>query len=153
VGSGPDERLVVIHRFPATGRVVAVLQLSESTATLQQTQRSLLGVLAVAGGVLLLLAVVVTPILVSRALRPLGRVTEASTALAAGQLDRRVEEPPGADEVGRLARAFNEMAAAVQRALHVREESEAGMRTFAQRCLPRAPDPPVRHHRFLADPS
>ena len=130
VGSGPDERLVVLHRFPAAGRTVAVVQLSESTDTLQQTQRSLLGVLAVAGGVLVVLAVVVTPILVSRALRPLRRVTEASTALAAGQLDRRVEEPAGGDEVGRLARAFNEMATAVQRALHVREESEAGMRTF-----------------------
>lgn len=129
-GSGRDEQLVVIRRFPAVGRLVAVLQLSESTETLQRTQGSLLGVLAVAGTVLLLLAIVVTPILVSRALRPLSRVTEASTALAGGQLDRRVEEPTGRDEVGRLARAFNEMAAAVQRALHVREESEAGMRTF-----------------------
>ena len=130
VGSGAEEMLVVLHRFPATGRTVAVVQLSESTATLQKTQRSLLGVLAVAGGGLLLLAVVVTPILVSRALRPLRRVTEASSALAAGDLDRRVVEPAGGDEVGRLARAFNEMASAVQRALHVREESEAGMRTF-----------------------
>ena len=130
VGSGAEERLVVVHRFPAAGRLVAVLQLSESTETLQQTQRSLLGVLAGAGAVLLLLAVVVTPILVSRALRPLRRVTEASTAVAAGELGRRVAEPAQRDEVGRLARAFNDMAAAVQRALQVREESEAGMRTF-----------------------
>jgi len=130
VGTGPVERLVVVHRFPATGHAVALVQLSESTATLQQTQASLLGVLGVAGAVLLLLAVVLTPLLVDRALRPLRRVTEASAALASGQLDRRVVEPPGGDEVGRLARAFNEMAAAVQRALRVREESEAGMRTF-----------------------
>ncbi|MFN2463128.1 MAG: sensor histidine kinase [Candidatus Dormibacteria bacterium] len=130
VGTGSDERLVVSRRFPASGRVLAVVQLSESTATLQQTQRALLGVLGVAGAALALLAVAVTPLLVGRALRPLRRVTDASTALAAGDLDRRVDVPATHDEVGQLARAFNDMASAIQRALHVREESESGMRTF-----------------------
>jgi two-component system OmpR family sensor kinase len=130
VGSGADEQLVVLHRFPAAGRTVAVIQLSEPTETLQRTQRSLLIVLAISSAALILLAAALTPILVGRALRPLRRVTEASSALAAGDLDHRVEEPPTDDEVGRLARAFNLMASAVQRALRVREESEAGMRTF-----------------------
>lgn len=130
VGSGADEQLVVLHRFPATARTVAVVQLSESTETLQRTQRSLLVILAIVSGVLIALAAVLTPIFVGRALRPLRRVTEASTALAAGQLDHRVDEPPTQDEVGRLARAFNVMASAVQRAMRVRVESEAGMRTF-----------------------
>ncbi len=130
VGSGADEQLVVLHRFPTTGRTVAVVQLSESTGTLQRTQRSLLLVLAIVSALLIALAALLTPVLVARALRPLRRVTEASTALAAGELGRRVDEPPVDDEVGRLSRAFNLMAAAMQRALHVREESEAGMRTF-----------------------
>ena len=130
VGAGSNENLVVLHRFPATGRALAVIQLSESTQTLQQTQRSLLFVLAVVSALLIALAAVVTPLLVSRALRPLRRVTEASSALAAGDLGRRVAEPPVQDEVGRLSRAFNEMAAAVQRAFHIREESESGMRAF-----------------------
>jgi two-component system OmpR family sensor kinase len=130
VGSGSTENLVVLHRFPAAGRTLAVIQLSESTQTLQQTQRSLLFVLAVVGAILIALAAVVTPLLVSRALRPLRRVTEASSALAAGDLGRRVAETAVDDEVGRLSRAFNEMAAAVQRAFHIREESETGMRAF-----------------------
>ncbi|HEV1997991.1 MAG TPA: HAMP domain-containing sensor histidine kinase, partial [Candidatus Dormibacteraeota bacterium] len=103
---------------------------SESTETLRQTQRSLLVVLAIVSLGLILLAAVVTPLLVSRALRPLRRVTEASSALAAGDMDRRVDEPAVQDEVGRLSRAFNDMAAAVQRAFHIREESETGMRAF-----------------------
>jgi signal transduction histidine kinase len=130
VGAGNGETLVVIHRFPATGRTLAVIQLSEPTQTLQQTQRSLLLVLAVVSLLLIALAAAVTPLLVSRALRPLRRVTEASSALAAGDLGRRVQEPPVQDEVGRLSRAFNEMASAVQRAFHIREESESGMRAF-----------------------
>ena len=130
VGSGSNEKLVVLHRFPATGRAFGVVQLSESTQTLQQTQRSLLVVLAIVSLALILLAALITPLLVSRALRPLRRVTEASSALAAGDLGRRVEEPAVQDEVGRLSRAFNEMASAVQRAFHIREESESGMRAF-----------------------
>jgi two-component system OmpR family sensor kinase len=130
VGSGADEQLVVLHRFPSAGRTVALIQLNEPTETLQRTQRSLLVVLAISSAALILLAAGLTPILVGRALRPLRRVTEASSALAAGNLDHRVEESATDDEVGRLGRAFNLMATAVQRALHVREESEAGMRTF-----------------------
>ena len=130
VGPGNSENLVVLHRFPAAGRALGVVQLSESTQTLQQTQRSLLLVLAIVSLVLILLAAFITPLLVSRALRPLRRVTEASSALAAGDMGRRVEEPVVQDEVGRLSRAFNEMAAAVQRAFHIREESETGMRAF-----------------------
>ncbi|MDQ6747586.1 MAG: HAMP domain-containing histidine kinase [Candidatus Dormibacteraeota bacterium] len=130
VGSGAEEQLVVLHRFPANGRAFAVIQLSEPTETLQRTQRSLLLVLAVSSAALILVAGGLTPLLVGRALRPLRRVTEASSMLAAGKLEHRVEEPGTDDEVGRLARAFNLMAAAVQRALNVREESEAGMRTF-----------------------
>ena len=130
VGGGPAEQLVVLHRFPAIGKAIAVVQLSESTETLQRTQRSLLVILAIISAGLILSAALLTPVLVGRALRPLHRVTEASTALAAGNLDHRVDEPPTQDEVGGLARAFNVMASAVQRALRVREESEAGMRTF-----------------------
>ncbi|MFN2466100.1 MAG: sensor histidine kinase [Candidatus Dormibacteria bacterium] len=130
VGTGAEEQLVVLHRFPARGRAIALVQLSEGTQTLQQTQRSLLIVLAISSAALILVAAALTPVLVGRALRPLRRVTEASTALASGRLDHRVQEPATDDEVGRLSRAFNVMAAAVQRALHVREESEASMRTF-----------------------
>jgi two-component system OmpR family sensor kinase len=70
------------------------------------------------------------PALVGRALTPLRRVTEASAQLAGGDFTRRVAEPPATDELGRLARAFNQMAAAVQRAFALRAENEAEMRHF-----------------------
>jgi len=107
-----------------------MVQLSESTSALRQTQGRLLTILAIATGALMLLAVLLLPLLIRRALAPLRRVTEASAELAGGDFTRRVEEPPTRDELGRLARAFNEMAAAVQRAFSIRAESEAGMRHF-----------------------
>jgi two-component system OmpR family sensor kinase len=130
-GSGSDESLIVLHTLGArTGRTLGVVQLSESTSALRQTQGRLLTILAIATGALMLLAVLLLPLLVRRALAPLRRVTEASAQLAGGDFTRRVEEPPTRDELGRLARAFNEMAAAVQRAFSIRAESEAGMRHF-----------------------
>ena len=130
-GGAGSESLIVLHNLGTrNGRRLGLIQMSESTATLRQTQARLLTVLAVATGALMLLALILMPGLVGRALVPLRRVTEASTALAGGDFTRRVAEPPATDEVGRLARAFNEMAAAVQQAFALRAESEAEMRHF-----------------------
>ena len=130
-GSGADQSLVVLHPLGnRNGKSLGVIQLSESTQPLQQTQGRLLFLLAVATAVLMVVAIVLTPLLVRRALRPLRRVTEASAELADGDFNRRVDEPATTDEVGRLAHAFNEMAAAVQAAFAVRAETEAGMRHF-----------------------
>ena len=131
VGSGADQSLLVLRPLGSrNGHSLGVVQLSELTQPLEQTQQRLLFLLLIATGALMVLAVVVTPLLVGRALRPLRRVTEASTELAGGDYNRRVDDPATTDEVGRLARAFNEMAAAVQAAFAVRTESEEGMRHF-----------------------
>jgi two-component system OmpR family sensor kinase len=130
-GSDSNESLIVLHNLGTrNGRNLGVVQMSESTGPLRQTQARLLTVLAVATGALMLLALLLMPALVGRALTPLRRVTEASAQLAGGDFTRRVAEPPATDELGRLARAFNQMAAAVQRAFALRAENEAEMRHF-----------------------
>jgi two-component system OmpR family sensor kinase len=128
--AGGQESLVILRVLRQNGRAVGMVQLGVSTALYEGTRRTLLTVLGLATGLLMLVAAVITPLLVGRALRPLHRVTEASTALAAGDLARRVEEPPRADELGTLARAFNRMAAAMQSALNLRSQSESRMRRF-----------------------
>lgn len=131
VGSGSDEQLVVLRALGSRlGRRLGVVQLSETTSALRQTQGRLLAILAIATGALMLLAVLLLPLLVRRALAPLHRVTDASAELASGNLNKRVDEPPTRDELGKLARSFNQMAASVQRAFAIRAESEAGMRHF-----------------------
>jgi signal transduction histidine kinase len=52
--------------------------------------------------------------LIRRVLRPLDRLTEATRAVSAGDLRARVPEPPDA-ELRRLAEAFNQMAATLER--------------------------------------
>ena len=129
-GDGDAESLVVLHDLARNGHQVGVVQMSQPTAVLKQTQQRLLTILVVATGALMVVALLLVPLLVKRALLPLRRVTEASAELAGGDFARRVEEPRSRDELGRVARAFNEMAGAVQRAVTVRAESEAGMRHF-----------------------
>jgi len=130
-GEGAGQEMVVLEPLrTAAGRAVGVAQLSQPTQTIQASQRGFLLVMLVALGSLTLIALLVLPLLVGHALGPLHRVTEASGAMARGELDRRVPDPGGRDELARLARSFNEMAAAVHSAFAVRSESEAGMRRF-----------------------
>jgi two-component system OmpR family sensor kinase len=67
---------------------------------------------------------------VRSSLRALVEVEEAASAVAAGQLDRRVPQPHEGTEVGRLASSFNRMVAQVQAAFAAREGSEQRLRRF-----------------------
>src|SRR5207244_5239312 len=63
-------------------------------------------------------------------LRPLEQVSAAAGGLAAGDYNQRVTVPNTNDEIGKLAVAFNQMAAGIDQAFEVRRQSEAQMRHF-----------------------
>ncbi len=75
---------------------------------------ALLPRLSLAGGVAALVAVIVASLLASRITNPIAQMTRASEAMAQGDLQQRVEGE-GDDEIGTLARAFNQMSAQVSR--------------------------------------
>ncbi len=76
--------------------------------------RRVLQIVPLVGGILLALVIAGTAIITfSNIARPLEQMTETASALAAGQLDRRVDVEWG-DEFGRLGNAFNEMADRLQ---------------------------------------
>jgi signal transduction histidine kinase len=56
-------------------------------------------------------------ILAGRALAPVDRLTSEAEAIRAGELDRRLPEPPRRDELGRLARTLNGMLDRLEEAL------------------------------------
>jgi two-component system OmpR family sensor kinase len=69
-----------------------------------------------------------------RALRPLERMTTTAQAIAAGgdaALERRLRLPAHGDEVGRLARTFDDMLDRIQATIAERTRSETRMRHFA----------------------
>ena len=97
-----------------------------------------IGMLAVTGltvsGVVIL-AVTCLAVVVSRAImRPVSQAEQALTALAAGQLSRRIPEHHGG-EAGRLAASLNTMLSQLEQAFRTRAASEAAARrSRAQMC-------------------
>ncbi|GEM_PF-1654169 len=94
----PSQLVVLIaHRLAGTQQTVATV-----------TAISLGGSLAVIG-----CAALLSLLVVGRALRPLEAITRGAERLSRGDYDYRVALDAGDDEVGRLAAAFDRMAAAV----------------------------------------
>jgi len=67
---------------------------------------------------------------VRRAFRPLSRIEDTASAIAAGDLGRRVPTPGAKDEVASLSDSLNIMLADIEQAFAVRKASEARMRQF-----------------------
>ncbi|HWE63409.1 MAG TPA: ATP-binding protein [Chloroflexota bacterium] len=83
---------------------------------LSETQQTVQTVTAISiGGAALViaLAALLSLLVVGRALRPLAAITHGAERLAQGDYHHRLALDVGADEVGRLATAFNRMAAAI----------------------------------------
>jgi two-component system OmpR family sensor kinase len=122
--------LVVLNVVRNGTKAVAIVQLSVPTDAIDralQADRQL----AIAGSVLVLLvALLLSPLIIGRALRPLEQMSTTAGALAAGDYKQRVSVPKTHDEIGKLAVAFNQMAAGIDQAFEVRRQSEAEMRHF-----------------------
>jgi len=132
IATAPDgsTSLVVLNVIRTGSKAVAVVQLSIATDDIDRTlsldrQVAVIGSLAV-----LLLALLLSPLIIGRALRPLKQMSETAGKLAAGDYKQRVTAPRSSDEIGALALAFNQMAAGIDQAFEVQRQSEEQMRHF-----------------------
>jgi two-component system, OmpR family, sensor kinase len=115
---------------PALARTTAVVEVSEPMAPIDSILSGDLTGLAVGGGVLLLLVLLIGLLLTSSALRPLRRLTVTAGELASGDLRARSRLFPRDDEVGQLAGAFDHMADRIEVAFAVQQDSENRARRF-----------------------
>jgi two-component system OmpR family sensor kinase len=97
---------------------------------------------ALAGGVAVVLLAGVGLPLVRASLKPLRRIEATASAIAGGDLSRRIDHPAGNTEVGRLAEALDVMLASIEAAYRARSDGEARARASQQRM-----------QRFIADAS
>ena len=129
-GDPPMTYLTVLNVIRNGTRPIGIAQLSVPTADIDRTlafDRQI----ALAGSLLvLLLALLLSPLIVGHALRPLEQMSTTAGALAAGDYKQRVAVPKTHDEIGNLAHAFNQMAAGIDQAFEVRRLSEDRMRQF-----------------------
>lgn len=116
-GSVPYRALVVSGAGGSTA--VVAIPIDRVEDTYRRVRAGVIGV-----GAIVLTALALASWWVERlGLRPIRQVTDAATAVAGGDVDRRVEPQPRRTEAGRLADAFNVM---VER----RQEAEAQLRRF-----------------------
>ncbi len=115
---------------PTVVRTTAVVEVSEPMTPIDNVLAGDVEGLAIGGGVLLLLVLLLGLFFTSRALRPLRRLTDTAGQLAGGDLRARSRLVPRADEVGQLATAFDHMADRIEEAFAAQRESENRVRRF-----------------------
>lgn len=116
---------IVVRQRP-DGQTIVV---GQSLATTDETtQRLIIIESAVGAGVLVALGAIGF-LVVRLGLRPLNKIEDTSDAIAAGQLDLRVDSD-SRTEVGRLGGALNTMVSRLSAALRQREQSETRLRRF-----------------------
>jgi signal transduction histidine kinase len=97
----------------AAGRRTILVALSTEAVT--ESTTVIVGLVAVGVPVLLLVVAATTWLVVGRALAPVEAIRREVAAISATQLHRRVPDPPGADEITRLARTMNGLLGRLER--------------------------------------
>lgn len=135
---GEDSWRVLAVTVPGGEAVVIGIPLTEVSSTLQQLL--LIDALVVLVALVLLAALAWWAVTAS--LRPLTEVEQTASAIAAGDLSRRVPEHPASTEVGQLSLSLNTMLTQIENA--VREQEVAAEQAQASE---------QRMRRFVADAS
>jgi two-component system, OmpR family, sensor kinase len=124
--SGQTEFRLIAKSLGEQGTVVVAIPLTEVRAT----ERRLLLIGGVVGGLVMVAIGVAAYWLTRRELRPLERMAEKSRAIAAGDLSQRLQPDDPRTEVGLLGGALNAMLAQIQRAFAERLAAEERLRRF-----------------------
>jgi len=128
-----DNQLVVgfpIRAGVSGGTVCGVAQLSTSMVPQERVLGDELALLAAGSAAALLIALIAGVLLTSSALRPLQRLTATAQRLAGGDLRARSGVEGRQDEIGVLARSFDEMAARIEESFAAQQASEERTRRF-----------------------
>ncbi len=102
---------VLAHIERTRGAVAKYKRLEEKQGGIQITFVMIFGIVTL---MLLLAAIWVGLTLAGQLSRPISRLIQASEKVREGELDVRVEESTGTDEIGSLGRAFNRMTSQLQ---------------------------------------
>jgi signal transduction histidine kinase len=137
-GSSGDSWRVLVQRVSGGRHLIIASGLGDLDSTVSHLE--IADALAAAVAVMLLAGLGLP--LVRASLAPLREIESTATAIAGGDLSRRIDHAPGRTEVGRLAEALDLMLASIESAYLARADGEA-----------RALESQERMRRFIADAS
>ncbi len=140
VSSGGSLRTFTIHSRGASGqsyRAAAVriyggrtLLIAVPLREVDQTLHRLIMVELLVGAGVILALIALGTLVIRVGLRPLTRIGQTASEIAAGDLSRRVEPSDSRTEVGRLGGSLNEMLGQIETAFAARRDSEDRLRRF-----------------------
>ena len=114
--SATEDLRILTTPIRSGGQVVGVLQVGISEGDVHDTLRVLLIIIAIAYPLTLLVASAGGVFLAGRALKPIAELTAVAEQIGAEDLSRRIDSQLPDDEVGHLARTFNDMIARLDEA-------------------------------------
>jgi len=123
---GGAERVALVSRPGTTEMIVVAGSMHPVTQTLDR----LLWVELATGTGVLAITVLLGLALARQATRPLEAIAETADAIAAGELERRVQTADNRSEVGRVGVALNAMLHEIQHAFDRRDATESRLRRF-----------------------
>lgn len=116
VGSSGETFRAIAVPLAVNGEIAGALEVGESTSDVEETLHSLLLILAIGYPVTLGLASVGGIFLAGRALSPIDEITQTARRISAEDLSKRLDLQLPDDELGRLARTFDDMIARLEAA-------------------------------------
>jgi two-component system OmpR family sensor kinase len=123
--SGQSYRAAAVRTFDGRTMLVAI-----PLREVQQTLHRLVMVELLVGAGVILALIALGAIVIRIGLRPLRRIGQTASEIAAGDLSRRVEPSDASTEVGRLGASLNEMLGQIETAFAARQDSENRLRRF-----------------------
>jgi len=123
---GANDFRVLVERLPNGTYNVSAASLSN----VDDAIGNLVRFLSLGGSVAVLFALLASWLLIRRGLKPVDRMVETATAIAAGDLSRRVADSDPRTELGRLGSALNEMLSQIEHAMQIQTASEDRLRRF-----------------------
>ncbi|WP_432490998.1 sensor histidine kinase [Kineococcus gypseus] len=109
---------------------VEAVAVAEPLTRVEQTLADYRTVALLAGAGVLLVGTGLAAVAIRRSLRPLGDIERTASAIASGDLSRRVPPAAPSTEIGRLSRALNAMLTQIEQSFRARQRSEEQMRRF-----------------------
>jgi signal transduction histidine kinase len=140
-----EEDFLVAARAAGTGSAGVVVLAGRSFDIVDEAAGALTGVLVVGVPTLLVVLGASAWALVGRALAPVEAMRRQVDAITSSVLDRRVAEPPGTDEVARLATTLNSMLARLE---HAQQRQQRFVSDASHEL--RSPLAAIRHHAEVA---
>jgi two-component system OmpR family sensor kinase len=120
-----DYRVLVYEPRDGNIRVIAqpLTDVDDAVSSLTET-------FVIAGLVMVVVGAVVSWLIIRRAMRPVDGMIDTATAIASGDLSQRVDHDDDGTELGRLARALDEMLSQLEAAFDERVAAQARLERF-----------------------